>query len=450
MNINSLSDFKIPDVWEVKDAINKMKSVVLNYTEMEAKVHEATNNDPWGASSTLMQELAQGTYSYQHFNEIMPTVYRRFTEKESKQWRQIYKALVLLEYLIKNGSERVVDDARSHVSMIKVMRNFYYIDDKGKDEGLNVRNRAKEIVELLSSTDKIRTERKLAKKNRNKYIGVGSDSGPSSRSLGFASTATGGSKYVGFGSASLGGGSGGGLSFNGDAMSYGEAGYPKQSGKYDQDDDGLYHSEDESSKNKNDLFGSEDEDDFGSSSKKATNDDDWGDFACGGPVEETKPTVSKDDDFADFQFAVASKSDTPASNKSHDLFDLLGDDTSPSQQFGGFTSQPIIPSASQQQQQQQQQQKQQQNQQQKPIEEKAKSIEPIAPTGMWAQASNFVSLDSLGKKSSGSGPTAGPSMNSLKSSSVQSDWNNWASNNQQAPPPPKAPSKTSAFDDLLF
>lgn len=42
-----------------------------------------------------------------------------------------------MEYLIKNGSERVVDDARSHVSMIKVMRNFYYIDDKGKDEGLN-------------------------------------------------------------------------------------------------------------------------------------------------------------------------------------------------------------------------------------------------------------------------------------------------------------------------
>lgn len=44
---------------------------------------------------------------------------------------------MLLEYLLKNGSERVIDDARSHVSMIKVLRNFYYIDDKGKDEGLN-------------------------------------------------------------------------------------------------------------------------------------------------------------------------------------------------------------------------------------------------------------------------------------------------------------------------
>jgi epsin len=36
---------------------------VMNYTEMEAKVREATNNEPWGASSTLMQEIANGTYS---------------------------------------------------------------------------------------------------------------------------------------------------------------------------------------------------------------------------------------------------------------------------------------------------------------------------------------------------------------------------------------------------
>jgi epsin len=27
-------------------------AAVMNYTEMEAKVREATNNEPWGASST--------------------------------------------------------------------------------------------------------------------------------------------------------------------------------------------------------------------------------------------------------------------------------------------------------------------------------------------------------------------------------------------------------------
>ena len=49
----------------------------------------------------------------------------------------LQQALQLLEYLIKHGSERVVDDTRSHISTLKMLRNFHYIDDKGKDEGLN-------------------------------------------------------------------------------------------------------------------------------------------------------------------------------------------------------------------------------------------------------------------------------------------------------------------------
>ncbi|KAG5723735.1 ENTH domain-containing protein, partial [Termitomyces sp. T112] len=124
-------------MYDIKSAYNQAKNMVLNVTEMEAKVQEATNEDPWGASSTLMQEIAQGTFSFQHFNEIMPAIYSRFMDKEARQWRQIYKALQLLEYLIKHGSERVVDDARSHISTIKMLRNFHYIDDKGKDEGIN-------------------------------------------------------------------------------------------------------------------------------------------------------------------------------------------------------------------------------------------------------------------------------------------------------------------------
>ncbi|KAI8642404.1 hypothetical protein BD408DRAFT_344245 [Parasitella parasitica] len=430
------------------------KNVVLNYTEMESKVHEATSSDPWGASSTLMQEIAQGTYNYQYFNEIMPTVYRRFTEKEPKQWRQIYKALVLLEYLIKNGSERVVDDARSHVSTIKVMRNFYYIDDKGKDEGLNVRNRAKEIVELLGDTELIRSERKLAKKNRNKYVGIGSDSSGMMRTMGLggSSSGHGGSRYLGFGSDSYSGG--GGLSFNGDALSFGEeTPYPHQSGRYDEDDQeypsqGGYHSD-------------SNQDSFASNSKKAPNDDfdtkqsndddDWGEFTWGepAPTQETKPAAANilDDDFADFQHAVA---EVPAqtalkSSQPQDLFDLLGDSSNntPATPSAGTLQQqslrifdsPMAPIS------------QQQPKQQQPTQEEKKP-ETSTPTGMWAQASNFVSLDSLGKTSSKTSQATGPSMNALKNTSVQTGWNDWASNNQSKPSTPVT--KTSSpFDDLL-
>lgn len=128
-------------------------------------------------------------------------------EKEASQWRQIYKALQLLEYLIKHGSERVVDDARSHISMVKMLRNFHYIDDKAKDQGINVRNRAKEIAELLSDVEKIRSERRKAKTNRNKYTGTGND--------GMSFSSGGGGRYGGFGSESGGYSGGGGDSYGG-------------------------------------------------------------------------------------------------------------------------------------------------------------------------------------------------------------------------------------------
>ena len=34
-----------------------------HWTDMCHKVREATNNEPWGASSTLMQEIANATHS---------------------------------------------------------------------------------------------------------------------------------------------------------------------------------------------------------------------------------------------------------------------------------------------------------------------------------------------------------------------------------------------------
>jgi epsin len=128
-------------------------------------------------------------------------IYKRFTEKAAEEWRQIYKALQLLEFLIKNGSERVIDDARSHLTLLKMLRQFHFIDQNGKDQGVNVRNRAKELAELLSDVERIRAERKKARATRNKYTGVEGGAGLGG---GFSSS----SRYGGFGSEEAGGGLG--------------------------------------------------------------------------------------------------------------------------------------------------------------------------------------------------------------------------------------------------
>ncbi|MCJ1458151.1 Epsin-3, clathrin recruitment and traffic between the Golgi and endosome [Mycoblastus sanguinarius] len=198
MDLNSLKDqVSNLTLYDLKAGVRKVQNAVMNYTEMEAKVREATNNEPWGASSTLMQEIANGTHSYQLLNEIMPMVYKRFTEKAAEEWRQIYKSLQLLEFLIKNGSERVIDDARSHLSLLKMLRQFHFIDQNGKDQGVNVRNRSKELAELLGDVERIRAERKKARANRNKFGGV--EGGAMSGGL------SSGSRYGGFGNEEAGG-----------------------------------------------------------------------------------------------------------------------------------------------------------------------------------------------------------------------------------------------------
>lgn len=253
MDFNSLKEAASNlTLYDLKAGVRKVQNAVMNYTEMESQVREATNNEPWGASSSMMQEIANATFNYQLLNEIMPMIYKRFTEKSAEEWRQIYKALQLLEFLIKNGSERVIDDARSHLSLLKMLKQFHFIDQNGKDQGINVRNRSKELTELLGDVERIRAERKKARATKNKYSGVeggaglgmgvgGGGGGSSSRYGGFGSE-SGGAGYEGsFGGTSRGVyGDGGG--FGGESHEdYDEGG--KTSGadrfdEYDEYDDG--------------------------------------------------------------------------------------------------------------------------------------------------------------------------------------------------------------------
>ncbi|EFQ99748.1 epsin-3 [Nannizzia gypsea CBS 118893] len=237
MDFNSLKDqVSNLSLYDIKAGVRKVQNAMMNYTEMEAKVREATNNEPWGASSTLMQEIANGTHSYQLLNEIMPMIYKRFTEKSAEEWRQIYKSLQLLEFLVKNGSERVVDDARSHISLLRMLRQFHYIDPNGKDQGINIRNRSQELAKLLGDVDMIRAERKKAKANRNKFggfeggMGVGmSSGGGSSRFGGFGSEDA---HYGGFSGGVYGDGGG----FNGNTSEFRDA--SRRSNRFEEYDEG--------------------------------------------------------------------------------------------------------------------------------------------------------------------------------------------------------------------
>ncbi|CAH1967400.1 unnamed protein product [Acanthoscelides obtectus] len=156
-----------------------LKNLAHNYSDAQRKVREATSNDPWGPSSTIMAEIADLTYNVVAFSEIMQMVWKRLND-HGRNWRHVYKALVLLEYLIKTGSEKVGQQCKENIFAIQTLKDFQYLEE-GKDQGQNVREKAKQLVNLLKDDERLKNERARALKAKERFAqsasGFGSDGG---------------------------------------------------------------------------------------------------------------------------------------------------------------------------------------------------------------------------------------------------------------------------------
>uniref|UniRef100_A0A9L0IPI5 Epsin 3 n=1 Tax=Equus asinus TaxID=9793 RepID=A0A9L0IPI5_EQUAS len=161
----------------------QVKNIVHNYSEAEVKVREATSNDPWGPPSSLMSEIADLTFNTVAFAEVMGMLWRRLNDS-GKNWRHVYKALTLLDYLLKTGSERVAHQCRENLYTIQTLKDFQYIDRDGKDQGVNVREKVKQVMALLKDEERLRQERTHALKTKERMALEGTGIG--SGQLGFS------------------------------------------------------------------------------------------------------------------------------------------------------------------------------------------------------------------------------------------------------------------------
>lgn len=142
------------------------KNIVKKYSDAQVKVREATSNDPWGPSSTIMAEIADLTYNVVAFSEIMQMIWKRLND-HGRNWRHVYKALVVLEYLIKTGSDKVAQQCIENIFAIQTLKDFQYIEEN-KDHGLNIREKSKKLVSLLKDSEKLQAERARAIKAKSR------------------------------------------------------------------------------------------------------------------------------------------------------------------------------------------------------------------------------------------------------------------------------------------
>ncbi|XP_028603114.1 ENTH domain-containing protein 1 isoform X1 [Podarcis muralis] len=142
-----------------------VKNFVKNYSEAEVKVREATSNDPWGPSSSLMLEISDLTFNAVSLSEIMSMIWHRLND-HGKNWRHVYKSLTLLDYLLKNGSKKVIQNCQEAFFNIQVLKDFHHLDEAGKDQGYHVREKAKQVLVLLKDDQLLYNEREIARRTR--------------------------------------------------------------------------------------------------------------------------------------------------------------------------------------------------------------------------------------------------------------------------------------------
>ena len=104
-------DFLKDLVNQASELATSVQDYALNKSDLEKKLDEALSNANWGTPTSTLREIAAATSHHADFALIMGATWAA-ANPETHSWRQVYKALQLLEHLIKFGGERCVRPAR--------------------------------------------------------------------------------------------------------------------------------------------------------------------------------------------------------------------------------------------------------------------------------------------------------------------------------------------------
>ena len=76
-----------------------------------------------------------------------------------KNWRHVFKSLIVLDYCLRCGSENVVRYSRENLHIITTLKEFQYVNNRGVDRGSCVREKSKEVAALLNNDVLLQEER---------------------------------------------------------------------------------------------------------------------------------------------------------------------------------------------------------------------------------------------------------------------------------------------------
>eukprot|EP00210_Caulerpa_lentillifera_P004338 g4137.t1 len=150
------------------------------FTPLERRVREATRNEPWGPSGTLLTEISEASKEDNNCSAVL--IFR--LQYPPEKWRNVYKALQVLEFLLKRGSETHIEDAKINFSeLLENLKDFDFVGTDGRDYGVKIRMKAHTIRNLLGDEKLLKTKRSRLQGLHTKFVGCSRTETKPSRSF---------------------------------------------------------------------------------------------------------------------------------------------------------------------------------------------------------------------------------------------------------------------------
>lgn len=125
--------------------VRKIRSIGNSQTEILIK--NATSNDPFGPTTTQLNQLALLTQHDKPLSEIITVLTKRLNDG-SRDWRHVLKSLTVILYCLLTGSTDFLHWARKNSYMVSTLKEF---DLKGSDNiAHQIRQKSKSISKLLN------------------------------------------------------------------------------------------------------------------------------------------------------------------------------------------------------------------------------------------------------------------------------------------------------------
>eukprot|EP00850_Spirogloea_muscicola_P018134 SM000163S02302 [mRNA] locus=s163:8170:17087:- [translate_table: standard] len=176
-----------------REKVNALRLAVSSVSTNQLLAEKATNADAWGPESRVMGVLVEACRQPSECRRIMSVVYQRLAlakKAGGQHWREVLKALTLLEYLIIHGPDSIQIEWTSEMVILEENCRFAHHDQRGFDLGQTVRCKATTICNMLNDPQFLQQERVKGERVRKEMQGFGATPSAFSRSTSFDNVRT--------------------------------------------------------------------------------------------------------------------------------------------------------------------------------------------------------------------------------------------------------------------